>query len=296
MTNKRIFTAALLTALMSAPSAAAPASDNAGRLVTNSGKVEKKEAGSAGWIQAGPLDGLKAGTAVRTARGSAARILMSDNSVLVLGQGSEIEISEYSAAAGRAAALITIFSGKVVASTSRLPSGEVPRYELRTPAASAGVRAGYLIVEVSEDDGKSVFRLMDGKATVKSIIEEGQGAELLSGSSTTVTPGNLPFAPIQAQADAFTAAVHEIERPFTESVAARPDGKAAVSDALVVFAVPEKQQRSSGPDPFDAEQAAGSQTPPVQQVEFPPASGSAPVILKVNMPPSDTGAAHRLHD
>jgi hypothetical protein len=294
MSPKRLSYGLLLACLMLPAMSNAQAQNDAGRLVASAGRVEAKLPGASSWAPLVLMQPVPQGSTIRTLADSRARFLMSDSTILILGPGSELEISEYSFSKDRVNSLLTLFSGKLLAAVAKLFNLEKSKYEIRTPTAVAGVRGTYFYLEVSDDDGRTAVQVIHGRLNVKNIFDtSGEGLDMGGGSATTVMPGVQPGNPVQVDFERFNAVETDICAPFYTSVQPAVDMQPVYADVLARYSAQAKAEEGTGVDPSTAPASANMLAPPVQQEAFPPANVNVPVQVKINLPGTSSGALRR---
>jgi hypothetical protein len=133
-------------------------------------------------------DPIYTGDRIRTTNG-VVKIILEDNSLLTLDRSSELVINEYlfQPSEKKRSGVFNMLRGKLKALMGRILNiqGSV---EIRTPAAVAGVRGTYFLVEVQED-GNSNFVLFEGEITV--VDPKGRSLLLTPGQLLTASPEGL---------------------------------------------------------------------------------------------------------
>jgi hypothetical protein len=176
-----------------------------------------------GWLHRGAAepkaatraDAVLLGDRLRTDRGGRARVGLDDGSVINVGSESELAILEHDPAAERTS--LELGFGRVRASVVRLARPGA-RFEVRTPAATAGVIGTRFAVR-SLGDTAEVFCL-EGEVTVRSSDPDVPGeVRLRAGQFTRVVRGQPP-APA---ADATPEQLREIDDETALEPAAVPD-------------------------------------------------------------------------
>jgi hypothetical protein len=202
---------ALALAAFAAPPAEAPRAGEIRHVVPQGwlhrGTAEPKAAARA--------DAVLLGDRLRTDRGGRARVGLDDGSVINVGSESELAILEHDPAAERTS--LELGYGRVRASVARL-ARPAARFEVRTPAATAGVIGTRFAVR-SAADAAEIFCL-EGEVTVRSSDPAVPGeVRLRAGQFTRVVRGQPP-APA---ADATPEQLREIEDETALEPAAAPD-------------------------------------------------------------------------
>ena len=98
-----------------------------------------------------PGDGVRAGDRLQTGRQGSASVVLRDGTVLTVGPGSEMDLSqfEYNATTQEGNALLKLLRGSVRVVTGLLAKTQPERFQVRTPTALVGVRGTDFIVEAN---------------------------------------------------------------------------------------------------------------------------------------------------
>ena len=265
--------------------AAAPV--EAGKLVASAGKVEIKKPGESGWSPMNLLDTVFVGATVRTTMESRAKFLMSDSSVLMLGESSEIEVNDYVTKQGTTNSVLTFFRGKMLAIIVRLANGDRGKYEISTPTAVAGVRGTYLALEVSEEEGKTDLMVQDGVVNLKNLLDNtSDGVNVQADQMSSVLPGVQPSPAAPLDQDRFRTLVNSIKSQLFVRMMPPIDIKAANADAAQKITVPPPKAGPATASLADQASQPLSVVPPVRQ-EIQPKAVDIPVTIQVGMPNAD---------
>jgi hypothetical protein len=183
------------------------------------------------------FDGQIVGSAdvIETGLASEATVVFFDASVLQLGPGTRIQLSEVRWP-GASRGEITVFQW-VGSTWSVVTSSTDSRtfYQVETPSAIGTVRGTEFLTEVS-GDGDSKFGVVEGEVNVKSKHgdDADESASVTSGSSATVTPDPTSEAPIVSDwqpSDQESSELDEARDQHEEATAALADGSTFATGA-----------------------------------------------------------------
>lgn len=275
-----IMTAAFVPAIAWATGAVA-APVEVGWLTASAGKVEMKLPGGKAWAPLKESDAIVQGGGIRTGKDSRARLLMKDQSVLMLGESSELELNDYTVTPEKQTTLVTMFKGKLLAAIAKLTTSK-SRYEIRTPTAVAGVRGTYLGLDVSDDEGKTELWVLAGLVNLKNLLEMGsQGTDVHEMHMTRVMPGVAPIPPSAIDPEKVKSFIAELKKPLMARISTDTDIKVMLADALVPATLPQAQGRQEMGTVFTTK--AGAVLPPVRQEKSQKAE-DVKVLIKIGMP------------
>lgn len=121
---------------------------------------------------------VEKGSKVVTKKDSRAKIMMMDDSLLVIAPNTELSIDEYLVnLEGRSrSSMLSLIKGKVLFYINRLFRGESSRFQVKTRTSVAGVRGTKFVVENTENE---VFAVIKGEVEVESggkklLLSEGK--------------------------------------------------------------------------------------------------------------------------
>ncbi|MBI5235535.1 MAG: FecR domain-containing protein [Deltaproteobacteria bacterium] len=164
---------------------------SAGALDTLSGAVFFMAKGKADWGSAVKGAEVNVGDRIKTGADGRALIIFGDGTKIMLGNDSELEISEYMASAKKRSAVYTLATGKVRAIVTKFAGKSDIKVKTRT--AVAGVRGTDFIVMnqgnanvMFGNEGRVAASATDGKDSV----------QLKAGQMTENTSGVVPIKPI----------------------------------------------------------------------------------------------------
>lgn len=151
------------------------------------GKVETAAAGMP--LRVG-ID-VQANESVETAAASATRLIFQDNTQFEIGPLSQVTLDRFvfDPDPSKSQVALSIAKGAARFVTGSLPKSD---YQLRTPAASIGIRGTILDIDVGTGGATTVYVELG----IALVTGGGQTVELHAGQSTTVLPGNVPSNPL----------------------------------------------------------------------------------------------------
>jgi hypothetical protein len=173
----------------------AHAQDFIGWVSALEGTGEVQRAGAGDWVPLAPADGVSQGDQVRTAAASRMKILLRDDSVLTLGESSQLRLDEQVAGPAPQSTLELLF-GKIRAIATERYGAAGARFEVKTPTAIAGVRGTEFIAQHDATEDESLVVGLVDTTTVRGVDDAaGARAILLGpGQSTRVRRGSFPSA------------------------------------------------------------------------------------------------------
>jgi hypothetical protein len=183
--------AALLLCLALAGPAPAQTGEAVGTVQALQGAVTVLRGG--GQLVLEPGASVFRGDRIVTSGRGQVRLEFVDGSVLAVGPGTVVEVSEYAASeAGTLDATLTLFLGILRATVSS--DAAAADFDVRTQAAVASVRSTEWTVEVGEDPHTAVF-VIEGAVLVEAVA----GGEVLleAGEGTDVDLGGQPSGPVE---------------------------------------------------------------------------------------------------
>lgn len=179
------------------------------------------------WLVAEVGSPVHAADLLRTGKPGHMRVVFEDDTVLTLGDTSEVAVSEhvFSPEEGKAKSLIDLLGGTVNAVVSEYYSKPTAAYEVKTKTATAGVRGTEFVVSYEPGSKMTEVFVVDGRVEVTSLVEDVQNTVFLNASEVTyVRAGELPSAPTRYEEGVLRQRLDNIdfigERGF-EGLAAR---------------------------------------------------------------------------
>jgi ferric-dicitrate binding protein FerR (iron transport regulator) len=197
---KKIMTSAFVVAAL-ALSIALPAVSQAkeaeiGTIASIDGTAEVGRDGD--WLAAEVGTPIHANDLLRTGKPGHMRVVFDDDSVLTLGDASELKVSEHVFAPeqGETRSLVDLLSGTVNAVVSEYYQKPNAAYEVKTKTATAGVRGTEFVVSYEPGEKLTEVFVVDGRVEVTSLVEDVQDTVFLNANEVTyVRQGELPSAP-----------------------------------------------------------------------------------------------------
>ncbi len=162
-------------------------------LIRVKGKVQSKFAGANVWQMVWQSRMLKDGDRARTLEDSRAKIRLADQSVVTIGENTEVEMSQFKLKKTSRLAKIKLFFGKIRVRVGRF-TGRDSKFEVKTPNAVLAARgteffASYNVVE-TDATGIIVFegKVQVSSQTEKMIINAGESAIIRPDGSIMLNP------------------------------------------------------------------------------------------------------------
>ena len=136
----------------------------------------------------------------RTGIQSKIKMLFEDDSILSLGEKSEIQITEniYDPADNKRSMTAQVLSGSLRALVGKIFSGSGSKFEIHTPTAVAAARGTYFIVWLTEIDGKPATGVvgLQGEVAARNVDAEISREVLLTEKLyTLIGEGRFPTPP-----------------------------------------------------------------------------------------------------
>ncbi|HEX6131379.1 MAG TPA: FecR family protein [Actinomycetota bacterium] len=183
----------MLAAVLPALPPHARAQEYVGWVSTLEGTGEVLRAGGAAWAPLAPADGLAVGDEVRTQAGSRMKILLRDDSVLTLGESSQLRLDEQVAGPAPQSTFQLLF-GRIRAIATERYGAAGARFEVKTPTAIAGVRGTEFVAQHdTAEDETLVVGIVDTTIVRAAIDATGDRVIRLGpGQSTRVRRGSYP--------------------------------------------------------------------------------------------------------
>jgi len=150
------------------------------------------------WAAAVVGDPVHAEDILRTGKPGHMRIVFDDDSVLTLGDSSELTVSDHVFAPdqGETRSLVDLLSGTVNAVVSEYYKNPNAAYEVKTKTATAGVRGTEFVVSYEPAEKLTEVFVVDGRVEVTSQVEDVQNTVFLTANEVTyVRQGELPSPP-----------------------------------------------------------------------------------------------------
>jgi hypothetical protein len=199
MTLRRYLAAACVLVRLLGPELAT-AADPTGSVTAVEGQAETMRAGGAEWTPLATGAPVFVGDQLRTSPDGKVKLLFNDESVLTLGPGSNLTITEQVAGAAAPVSRFGLLLGTVRAVVTERYQAPGARFELETPTAVAGVHGTGFIATYDGAADESVFVGLFDTTIVRSRAERDAAhrVRLGPGQITRVGRGRLPVAPSRA--------------------------------------------------------------------------------------------------
>ena len=256
-TNRGLGRALVLLLMASFVMVRAAAAQDVGWVAALEGTAEVQRGGN--WAALAQGGAVQLGDHVRTAAGSRVKLLFRDDSVLTLGERSEIVIDEQ--VAGEApTTTFSLLLGKVRALVSDRYSAKGAEFEVKSPTAIAGVRGTSFLAGYDQSKDETQVVGLEHTTAVRSVLDAvgAKGVLVGPGQSTTVGRGKMPSVP--------TKLPQTTIQSLTSQTTAGGDGKGA--------GAPKTQGEPRLPG--DAGDRAGS--PEGRTVNQPGSAGKGPLL------------------
>ncbi len=183
------------------------------------GKVEARAGETVRTLRFG--DSVYEGERIKTAVGAKAKLLFSDRSVITIGPDTDLLISRSLYRTGnkpQRESLFEVGKGFVRALVSRWSFGTASRFEIRTPAAVAGVRGTEFIVAVDED-GKTEIHVIDGQVEVLNVRDrQNRFVQVGAGQFSLVGVNRLPSSPRASVLERLRSLLNSVDIDAIESL------------------------------------------------------------------------------
>ena len=134
---------------------------------------------------------ISEGAVIKTADKSFVKILLSDQTNITVGPKSEITIQKQP---GTEIGLINIVTGKVRAAVEKGEKDGPPKFIVKTPRCSMGVRGTDFRADYNSANNMSSILTFDGAVQLGKVPEGGTGMEPFTGDSASVSVGVGQFS------------------------------------------------------------------------------------------------------
>ena len=196
----------LLMVIMALTAVSWAVSDKWKLVIKVAGTVESQFSGQSKWEEIWQSRMLQDGDRTRTLANSRARIKLSDNSLVTLGQNTEVELSKYQVEQKSNVVELKLLFGKIRNNVAKSKNKKV-KYEVKTPNAVLAARGTDFFVEYSNETAgeqpqggvtklivfSDTVELTAGGRTV--LIHQGNSAMVGASGNITVNPPGLKAAP-----------------------------------------------------------------------------------------------------
>jgi hypothetical protein len=256
------------------------AAQDVGSVIASEPAAEVGRAGA--WTAATAGTPVRQGDTLRTGRPGRLTVVLSDGSVITLGEGSELVLDEHviEPQADTVRSAFRLLQGKVRSLVSQYYSGRQGSFEVQTPTALAGVRGTDFVV--LHDPGGEVTEVVGVSGTVevsRADRPQARGVVVTAQEMTSIAAGEAPSTPQKLSDRRFRQYLDGLEflglssavgLPFTDTVAsgsAVPEQDRAAS--LEAAGPPQASVLGSAPgdSPYTTPDASSllGQPPPVIQ-------------------------------
>lgn len=195
--NRRvIFTVALRAALLVTVIASATYAQSAGVVATLDGTVEIGRGGS--WAPAVIGSTVEVGDTIRTGKPGRVRIAFRDDSVVNVGDDSQLAIDEniFNPDGGEVRSVLELLSGKVRAIVSEHYREPRATYEIRTVTAVSGVRGTDFIMAHDPDSRMTRVVGVSGLVDVNGSVDRNRNGVVVGAQEITeIEEGGFPTPP-----------------------------------------------------------------------------------------------------
>lgn len=154
------------------------------------------------------------GDTIRTGQPGRLRIVFQDDSVLNVGDGSEIVVDEqvFDPAGGSYQSAFRLLRGKLRALVSQYYESPNAGYEIETPTAVAGVRGTEFVLAFDEMKRQTQVVGVDGRVAVNALRgRPGEEVLVTAGELTTVATGAAPTLPRRINENLFRQYIEGLE-------------------------------------------------------------------------------------
>ncbi|GIW40814.1 MAG: hypothetical protein KatS3mg076_1391 [Candidatus Binatia bacterium] len=183
-----------------------------GRVAAVEGKAEIGRAGS--WFEASEGTEVELGDTLRTGVPGRLRVVLRDESVLSLGDGTEIVVDEqvFRPAEGTLRTLLRLLSGKLRSLASEAYRGAEADFTVETRTAVVGVRGTDFVVLYDPVSDVTEVVALSGRVSVHSVFDRfAQGVFLGAREATVVPMGEIPAGPRTLEEDALRRYLEEFQ-------------------------------------------------------------------------------------
>ncbi|MCX5815825.1 MAG: FecR domain-containing protein [Proteobacteria bacterium] len=167
-------------------------------------------------------DAVQTKDVVATADKARAKLLLTDDTLLSVGQKSNLEVTEYLLDKNKRSSIVSLKAGAMHAKVEKFLDPD-SKFEVHTPTAVAGARGTEWLTVISENPGTTFYALQNA-ITVFNPALPTQVVTVVAGQFTTVVAGLAPTLPA-----AFAPAV--IQGIMGEVGAVMPTGAAGAGAA-----------------------------------------------------------------
>ncbi len=200
------------------------------------------------WTSLSVGSSVQEGDTLHTGRPGRLRVVFQDDSVLTLGDDSQVVVEEqvFDPAQGRISSLIRLLEGKLRALVSDYYHGQGASYSVETVTAVSGVRGTEFMVIVDPGSQATEVVGVSGRVEVHSVLDRvGRGVFVAAREATTVNLSQYPTRPRRLQEDIFRQDLEKLQfvgqgraeslvgvHPLMNGVVPEPDRASAVTAAI----------------------------------------------------------------
>lgn len=166
--------------------AAADGPAPSGHVTAANGPVRVLHAGKVEFETLGVKDPVFVGDRVKTLGGGRVRILLIDDSLVTLGENSELKIQKVEVSGAKRKTLLSVITGKVRAVVSKFFKDVDSSFQVEGSTAVAGVRGTDFIVIAPDKDHTEVV-VLEGEVDVRSLFDKvTTSISIKTGEATTL--------------------------------------------------------------------------------------------------------------
>lgn len=191
---------------------AAAAAQEVGTVATVEGSAEVRRADT--WSPATAGTAVHVGDVIRTGQPGRVRVVFQDDSVLNVGDNSQLGIDEqvFDPSAGAPRSLMRLLQGKVRALVSEYYQQTGAAYEIETATAVSGVRGTEFVVTYSPELALTEVVGISGRIAVHSVLDRAtRGVYITAGELAAVRKGRFPTKPPRLDEDTFRQYLEGLE-------------------------------------------------------------------------------------
>jgi len=193
-----------------------------GSVTTVQKKVWVAHEGSEKSVWVRMADPVLARDTYKTGPQSRVKLLFEDDSIFVLSENAEIQITEniYDPASNRRSTVINLFSGAIRTLVGKPFSGAGSKLEIHTPTATAAARGTYFVVWIDDSSGAPVTGVLslEGEVDVCALSPSGgclagQQGDLTGGEMVLVGQETQNISPVPMPSDLPPLAIGRTDLP-----------------------------------------------------------------------------------
>ena len=220
----------------------------------------------------GVSSGLKLynGDSIVAGEDAYAKLMLTDESLLTVGENSTFKIENLRADATSRLGQFRLMFGKVRAIVSKFAAGKTD-YRFVTPTAVAGVRGTHLVVEFDLSTKQTTVSVLEGSVGFKALDNTGGGPEVLIGTQMrseqkSGSPAGQPVKMSTAQMQQLDSEISKQAPKGDETPATKSPQDKGAAPKDEKKDEPSSDQEGKIDEKLDrAEQAAGNKPPASQQ-------------------------------